>query len=281
LLLYVCKLLATSISLGSGASGGIFSPSLFMGSTLGGAFAALVSTIFPDLPISVPAFAMVGMGSMVGSSTGAAMTAVAMVFEMTRDYDIVLPMILAVAVALGVRRMLSRENIYTLKLVRRGHPIPKALHANMFMVRSARDTMDPDFMLVDEAMSFDEFLRLSDGSRQRGPHGGPNATTGMRHVVITRGPLIVGVLRVNTDLRRTVGASAHDVPMGTLARRNFTIVRTDAVVFDIISRLARRRAVMGVVVEGHRRPRADKVVGVITKEHIADEVARSVRMYPR
>ena len=140
---------------------------------------------------------MVGMGSMVGSGTGAAMTAVAMVFEMTRDYDIVLPMILAVAVALGVRRMLSRENIYTLKLVRRGHPIPKALHANMFMVRSARDAMDPDFMLADEPMRFDEFLRLSDGA------------TGMRHVVVTRGPLIVGVLRVNTDLRRTVSASAQ------------------------------------------------------------------------
>ena len=130
------------MSLGSGSSGGIFSPSLFMGATLGGAFAALASTILPGLPISVPAFAMVGMGAMVGGGTGAAMTAVAMIFEMTRDYDIVLPMILAVAVGLGVRRLLSRENIYTMKLVRRGHPIPKALHANMFLVRSAGDAMD-------------------------------------------------------------------------------------------------------------------------------------------
>ena len=240
-----------------------------MGATLGGAFAALVSAAIPGLPISVPAFAMVGMGSMVGSGTGAAMTAVAMVFEMTRDYDIVLPMILAVAVALGVRRMLSRENIYTLKLVRRGHPIPKALHANMFLVRSARDAMDPDFMLVDEAMSFDDFLHLSEGS------------TGMRHVVVTRGRLIVGVIRVNTDLRRTVSAASHDVRMGSLARRNFTIVPTNAVMFDVIARLSRRRAMMGVVVEGGGRPRADKVVGVITKEHISDEVARSVRMYSR
>ena len=108
-------------------------------------------SMFPGLPISVPAFAMVGMGAMVGGGTGAAMTAVAMIFEMTRDYDIVLPMILAVAVGLGVRRMLSRENIYTMKLVRRGHPIPKALHANMFLVRSAGDVMEKDFLLVDEA----------------------------------------------------------------------------------------------------------------------------------
>ena len=101
--------------------------------------------MLPGVPISVPAFAMVGMGTMVGAGTGAAMTAVAMVFEMTRDYDIVLPMVLAVAVGLGVRRLLSRENIYTMKLYRRGHPIPKALHANMFLVRSAADCDGPQF----------------------------------------------------------------------------------------------------------------------------------------
>ena len=269
LLLYACKLIATSVSLGSGSSGGIFSPSLFMGATLGGAFAALSSTILPGLPISVPAFAMVGMGAMVGSATGAALTAVAMIFEMTLDYNIVLPMIFAVAVGLGVRRLLSRENIYTMKLVRRGHPIPKALHANMFMVRSARDAMDTTFMLIDEATSFEEFMRLS------GESGG------MRHVVVTRGNLIVGVLRVNTNLRQAVSAAVSDVPMGALAQRNFTIVRTGAVLFDVIARLWRRRAVMGIVVDGTGRPRADKVVGVITKEHIADEVASSVQMYPR
>ena len=53
--------------------------------------------------------------------------------------------------------MLSRENIYTMKLVRRGHPIPKALHANMFLVRRARDVMENDFLLIDEAMSFARF----------------------------------------------------------------------------------------------------------------------------
>jgi chloride channel protein, CIC family len=269
LLLYLCKLLATSVSLGSGSSGGIFSPSLFMGATLGGAFAGLANALFPGLAISVPAFAMVGMGTMVGSGTGAAMTAIAMVFEMTRDYDIVLPMVLAVAVGLGTRRLLSRENIYTMKLVRRGHPIPKALHANMFLVRSAADVMDRNFLLVDENQSFAEFLRLA---------GGPG---GMRHVVVTRGDLIVGVLRVNTSLRQTVSAAGAGVPMGALAQRNFTIVRKNAVVFDVIARLWRRRAIMGVVFDGQGRPRRDNVVGVVTKEHIADEVASSVRMYPR
>ena len=85
-----------------------------------------------------------------------------------------------------------------MKLVRRGHPIPKALHANMFLVRSAKDAMERDFLLIDEATSFDELLRLSADS------------SGMRHVVVTRGNLIVGVLRVNTALRRTVSAAAGE-----------------------------------------------------------------------
>ena len=269
LLLYACKMFATSVSLGSGSSGGIFSPSLFMGATLGGAFAGLASVMFPFLPISMPAFAMVGMGAMVGSSTGAAMTAVAMIFEMTRDYDIVLPMILAVAVGYGVRRVLSPESIYTAKLARRGHAIPQALHANMFLVRRASDVMDKDFLSVDEGSSFADFLCRTEG------------TGGLCHAVITRGRLIVGVLRVNTALRRTVSASAGDVAMGALAQRNFTIVRSNTMMFDVIARLRRRNAVMAVVVRSRAVPRADDVVGVITKEHVADEVTNSIGVYPR
>src|SRR3984885_10163709 len=106
-LLFVAKLFATSTSLGAGSSGGIFSPSLFMGCTLGAAFATLLGFALPGLAIDVPAFAMVGMGALVGGTTGAAMTAVTMIFEMTLDYHIVLPMILAVAAGLGVRRTLS------------------------------------------------------------------------------------------------------------------------------------------------------------------------------
>jgi len=81
--------------------------------------------------ISLPSFAIIGMCAMVGGSTGAVMTAVTMIFEMTRDYDLIVPMILAVAVSVGIRRLLSRESIYTLELLRRGHPIPKALHAEV------------------------------------------------------------------------------------------------------------------------------------------------------
>jgi CIC family chloride channel protein len=67
-----------------------------------------------------------------------------MIFEMTLDYSIVMPMIVAVAMSIGVRRVLSRETIYTMKLVRRGRTIPNARHANMFLVRAAREVVDTD-----------------------------------------------------------------------------------------------------------------------------------------
>jgi CIC family chloride channel protein len=238
-----------------------------MGATFGVAFAGLASAAFPGLPISGPAFAMVGMGTMVGAGTGAAMTAITMVFEMTRDYNIVLPMVLAVAAGLGVRRLLSRENIYTMKLFRRGHPIPKALHANMFLVRSAAAVMDRDFVLADEDETFDRVHQSLAGS------GG-----GLRNVVVTRGEQIVGVLRVNADLPRDGGGH---VSMGTLAVRRFTIAPQNEALFDVIFRLWGHNAIMAVVVKGTTRPRRENIVGVITKEQIADEVASSVRMYPR
>ncbi|HLH11519.1 MAG TPA: chloride channel protein [Methylovirgula sp.] len=264
-LLFLCKMGATSVSIGSGASGGVFSPSLFMGATIGGTFAALLSALHLPANINIPSFAMVGMGAMVGGSTGAVMTAVAMIFEMTRQYEIVMPMIVAVALSVGVRRLLSPESIYTLKLFRRGHVIPKALHANMFLVRQAREVMDPDVVSAPAEMTFDEFLSRPD-------HAGR-----IRYAAISDNNRILGVLRVNTALRQ---ASQPSVTLRDVASREFTIVREDDIVFDVMRRIWNRKAVMALVVRGRGVPRPDDIAGVITKEHVADSVAASIRMYP-
>ncbi len=267
-LLSACKLLATSLSLGSGSSGGIFSPSLFMGATLGGGFAALLNATGLPIQLSVPAFAMVGMGAMVGGGTGAVMTAVTMIFEMTLDYSIVMPMIVAVAVSIGARRVLSRETIYSLKLVRRGRAIPKARHANMFLVRSAREVMDADIQVLPAEASFDDYLRQPE-------HAGR-----LRHVVVTDKGHIYGVIRVNTGLRRGLEGAHTGVSLRDVASRNFTVVGENETAFDVIRRMWRRGAIMAVVVRGRGIPRGSDVAGVITKEHVADSVADSVKAYP-
>ncbi|HEY1928536.1 MAG TPA: chloride channel protein [Caulobacteraceae bacterium] len=267
-LLFVCKVLATSISLGSGSSGGIFSPSLFMGATLGGGFAALLTWAGLPLPLSVPAFAMVGMGAMVGGGTGAVMTAVTMIFEMTLDYSIVMPMIVAVATSIGVRRVLSPENVYTLKLLRRGRAIPKARHANMFLVHAAKEVMDVDIQVLPDTLKFDDYLRQ------------PGHDGRMRHIVVTQKDRLFGVIRVNTALRRGREAAPSGATLGDVASRNFTVVSEDDVVFDVIRRMSRRKATMAVVIRGHGVPRGADVLGVISKEHVADAVAETVRIYP-
>lgn len=268
LLLFAGKIFATSTSLGSGSSGGIFSPSLFMGATVGGGFAALLSLVPLPVPVSIPNFAMVGMGAMVGGGTGAVMTAVAMIFEMTRDYDIVMPMIIAVAFSVGVRRMLSRENIYTLKLYRRGQVLPKALHANMFLVQRAREVMDTGFALVPADTRFDEFLRAPENQER------------MRYLLVTAGDRVVGVQRVNTALHRGLEETHTGLTLGEIANRNFVIAREDDIVFDTIRRMWRHGAFMAVVVSMGGVPRPGNVKGVISKEHVADSVAASIQIYP-
>jgi len=266
-LLFAGKLIATSFSLGSGSSGGIFSPSLFMGATIGGAFGAAAESLLALPNMTVPAFAMVGMAAMVGGGTGAAMTAIVMIFEMTRNYDIVMPMIVAVAVSIGVRRMLSEENIYTIKLAGRKHFIPKAMHANMFLIRQAREVMEKDFQLLPRSTGFDEFLRMPE-------RGGT-----LRHIVVTDGDRIAGTLRVNTSLRHGLEGAYTGVSLGSVASETFTVAHENDIMFDVIHRFWRRNASMIVVVRGTGIPRAAAVVGVITKEHIADSVADSVRPY--
>ena len=265
LLLFVGKLVATCVSLGSGSSGGIFSPSLFMGAMLGGAFGTVADTVAPGLSISIPAFAMVGMGAMVGGGTGAAMTAVTMIFEMTRDYQIVLPMILAVATSLGVRRLLSPQSIYSMKLVRRGHPIPTALHANMFMVQSARAVMEPEVLRCAADQAIGSLLPA-----QRPP-------SGVAHVIVTRGDRIVGAFAAERSVLARLDPAT---PVVDLAHRPFAIVRENASAFDVLTRLRRRKAAVAIVIAQEGRPRAASVRGMITRDHVAETVADSVQIYP-
>ena len=107
LLLLATKLLATSLTLGSGGSGGsggIFSPALFLGATLGGCYAALLGWLMPGMHADTASLAVVGMAGIIGGSTGAVVTAVVIVYEMTRDYNVILPLLISVSVAYGVRR---------------------------------------------------------------------------------------------------------------------------------------------------------------------------------
>jgi len=158
-LLCAAKLLATGLTLGSGASGGIFSPALFVGATLGGAYGFLLARLFPSAGINAPAFAVAGMAGLIGGSTGAALAAIVMIFEMKLDYNVIIPMTLTVAIAYQVRKWLSPESIYTFKLVRRGHRMPEALDTNAHLFRLASDLMNVHISVVQGSLTPAELAR--------------------------------------------------------------------------------------------------------------------------
>lgn len=129
LLLCVLKLLSTCLSLGSGASGGVFSPSLFMGATLGAAFACITDWSIANPTAEILLFAAAGMVAMVAGTTGAILTAVVILLEMTAAYGLILPLMIVSAVAAVTRHWFVAETIYTMKLTRRGDIVPQGLQS--------------------------------------------------------------------------------------------------------------------------------------------------------
>ena len=101
---------------------------------------------------------------------------------------------------------------------------------------------------------------------------------GLRHVVVTRGGTVIGGLRVNTDLRRTLGVAAAEVRLGDLVQPRFTVVGEDEVAFDVITTMWNQHATMAIVVS--RDGGTERVLGVVTKEIVSDTVARSIQIYP-
>lgn len=120
LLLLVGKILATSLTIGIGGSGGVFAPSLFIGAMLGAAYGSAAHGLLPGTAGSAGAYALVGMGAVFAGSSRAPITAVVILFELTGQYTIILPLMLAVVLATATSHLLSRDTVYTLKLRRRG-----------------------------------------------------------------------------------------------------------------------------------------------------------------
>jgi CIC family chloride channel protein len=143
-LLILAKVLATSLTIGSGGSGGVFAPSLFIGAMLGGAFGTLAHQTLPGITAAPGAYALVGMAAVFAGAAHAPITAVIILFEMTNDYRIILPLMLATVVSVLLSQKLNRESIYTLKLARRG-----------IRLEYGRDVDVMQGVLVGEAMTTD------------------------------------------------------------------------------------------------------------------------------
>ncbi|MGV7223603.1 MAG: chloride channel protein [Nitrospinales bacterium] len=158
-LLVLFKILATSITIGSGGSGGIFAPSLFMGAMAGGAFGSVVHSLFPSVAVSAGAYAVVGMGAVVAATTHGPLQAILIIFEMTGDYKIILPLMITCIVSTLVARKLCGESIYTFKLIRRGINIRGGKEVNILSSMSVKNVMYHTVEIVPENLHLKEFAK--------------------------------------------------------------------------------------------------------------------------
>lgn len=141
LALLVGKIVATSLTIGIGGSGGVFAPSLFIGAMLGTAFGTVAGGVAPDLVAPAGAYGLVGMGAVFAAAAHAPITAVLILFELTGDYQIILPMMFAIALAAGISTLITSDTIYTLKLRRRGIDVMRGRAANIMELMRVADAM--------------------------------------------------------------------------------------------------------------------------------------------
>jgi len=160
LALVFIKIFATSLTLGSGGSGGIFAPSLFMGAMLGFFFGNIVHQIFPDITAGPGAYALVAMGGLVAGTTRAPITAIIIVFELTYDYEIILPLMITSIVSLILSSYLSRESIYTLKLLLRGINLKEGAETNVMESIPVEDVYNKEFESIDVSDNFTKVVNF-------------------------------------------------------------------------------------------------------------------------
>lgn len=158
--LLVTKMLATGFTLGSGNSGGVFAPGLFMGAIVGGMVGSVAHSIWPEVAVNPGAYAIVGMAAVFSGAARAPITAVLIVFEMSNDYKLILPLMLATVLSTLLAENLFRDSIYTLKLRLKGISLQRGRDLDVMQSLQVKEAMTADPYLVLESMPLPQLGEL-------------------------------------------------------------------------------------------------------------------------
>jgi CIC family chloride channel protein len=238
LLLFALKFVATCLTLGSGGSGGVFSPSLFMGATMGALFGQLSGHLFPSLESYPVVFAIGGMAAGVGASTGAIITGVVMILEMTRDTNVLLPVMITSAFAYGIRKWLSPGSIYTLKLLRRGHVVPEGLQAALSESMTVHDIMVKNYQTVDPVAE----IKASDVP-----------------ILVKEDQLIIGVIPPHVS-----GSNAK-----SLAQETYIFTPENNPIHDLYREMKTTGSRFALVKGPAERGETQEIAGIVTEKEVA------------
>jgi len=214
LVLVGLKLIATSLSLGSGGSGGIFAPSLFIGAMSGIAFSKLTYLIAPGMAIPPGAGALVGMGGVFAAAAQAPVTAILIMFEMTGDYKIILPLMTVVIIATIIVKQLSKESIYTEKIVRKGIDIQNIREANLLEVIKVSEAMQRNIITVHPETPVRNAGLLIKNTHHRG------------FPVIDHNNHLIGVVTYN-DINERLKQGRGDDPVREILTHNLIVCHPD------------------------------------------------------
>jgi CIC family chloride channel protein len=228
LVLFAGKMLATSLTIGIGGSGGVFAPSLFMGAMVGTAFGDGLHAVVPHLAAPAGAYGLVGMGAMFAGAARAPITAVLIIFELTGDYSIVLPLMTAIVLATALSSRLSGDTIYTLKLRRRGIDLRRGQAANLMEVLTVADAMAPVPSALPANTAFEQVVdRLADEQREALP-------------VVDSAGRYRGVV-TSSEIEQSARDNTLDIMAGDLARELHPVHPTTSL-HDALTALARHEA---------------------------------------
>ncbi len=245
------KLFATDFTLGSGNSGGVFAPSLFMGAMLGGAFGVVVHQLFPAITASPGAYALVGMAAVFAAATHASITGILIVFEMSGDYRLILPLMLATVISTLISMAMRKETIYTLKLVRRGIQLRSGRDVDVMQGITVAEAMrDEAYTIPYDLDLTDTVAKLNEYHRRGLP------------VVDENGDLF-GIITISDIKRAIERGTPSDTPIKEIAVTNVLVAYPDETMADVMRRLS-VRAVGRLPVVSRENPK--KVIGLIRRE---------------
>jgi CIC family chloride channel protein len=154
LVLPFLKLAATAVCAGAGVPGGLFTPSLFYGALLGGALGEVAHHVYPGLGAPASAFALVGMAGVLAGTTHAAVSSVLIIFELTGDYGVIIPLMLSAIAAAATSRALEPDSLYTAPLRRRGVKLPELPRPEWLRVTPIQALLSPVCERVSPATPF-------------------------------------------------------------------------------------------------------------------------------
>ena len=217
--LFFFKIFATSIALGSGGSGGLFTPTLFTGAALGLAFGAAGHRLWPEVVHDPQAYAVVGMAGAIAATTHAPIMAIILLFEMTRETALFVPMCVAAIAATVTSRALGIESVYIEPLKRKGIEIPQGLEETTLTTTTVNDIMRREGIWVRENQPFDMIVEMVKKTRRDFIYvtDGKGALIGVIHLHDIKSYLAdadLGVAVIAADL---AVETPHTIPTETLA----------------------------------------------------------------